>query len=64
MLAELAGLIHQLAARSKLATHIAIKAKRQCDAIIGARRGPSLFAFNGELRMIESVAPESSFSSM
>ena len=57
-----AEFVQKQIARSRVATHVAIKLKHQCDAILGARLGTSInLATNGEGWLIEQVAPQSKF---
>ena len=49
-----AEFVQKQIARSRVGTHLAIKLKRQCDAIVGARLGTSTW-------LIEHVAPRSQF---
>ena len=57
-----AAFVQRQIARSRVGTHLAIKLKHQCDAIIGARLGTSTnFATNGERWLIEHIAPRSKF---
>jgi FkbM family methyltransferase len=58
MFGSLAAFIQRRVARSTLGTHLAIKLKHQCDAIMAHRLGsPSVFLIDGELWLIEQVAP-------
>jgi len=62
MYSAFAEFVQRQIARSRVATHIAIKLKNQCDAILGARLGTSKnFATNGERWLIEQIAPRSKF---
>jgi FkbM family methyltransferase len=57
-----AEFVQKQIARSRVGTHLAIKLKRQCDAIVGARLGTSTnLVANGERWLIEYVAPRSQF---
>ena len=57
-----AEFVQKQIARSRVGTHLAIKLKRQCDAIVGARLGTSTnLVANGERWLIEHVAPRSQF---
>jgi FkbM family methyltransferase len=57
-----AELVQKQIARSRVGTHVAIKIKHQCDAILGARLGTGIyFATNGERWLIEQIAPRSKF---
>ena len=57
-----AEFVQKQIARSRVATHLAIKLKHQCDAIIGARLGSSInSAANGEGWLIEQIVPQAKF---
>jgi FkbM family methyltransferase len=57
-----AAFVQKQIARSRVGTHVAIKLKHQCDAILGARLGTKNdFAINGERWLIEQIAPRSKF---
>ena len=62
MYSTVAEFFQKQIARSRIGTHLAIKLKHQCDAILGARLGTSIdFAANGERWLIEQIAPRSKF---
>jgi FkbM family methyltransferase len=62
MYSRAAAFVQKQIARSHVGTHLAIKLKHQCDAILGARLGTSInFATNGERWLIEQIAPRSKF---
>ena len=62
MYRAIAEFVQKQIARSRVGTHLAIKLKHQCDAILAARLGTSInFATNGERWLIEQVAPRSKF---
>jgi FkbM family methyltransferase len=59
---SVAAFVQKQIARSRAGTHIAIKLKHQCDAILGARLGTKNdFASNGERWLIEQIAPRAKF---
>jgi FkbM family methyltransferase len=62
MYSAIAEFIQKQISRSRFGTHLAIKLKHQCDAILGARLGTSInLATNGERWLIEQIAPRSKF---
>jgi FkbM family methyltransferase len=62
MYAAVAEFVQKQIARSRVGTHLAIKVKHQCDAILGFRLGTSInLAANGERWLIEQIAPRSKF---
>ena len=62
MLESVAAFFQRWVARSTFGTRVAIKLKHQCDAVIAQRLGgPSVFSIDGELWLIEQLAPASSY---
>jgi len=62
MLGSVTAFFQRQVARSTFGTRLAIKLKNQCDGIMAQRLGgPSVFSIDGELWLIDQVAPASSY---